>query len=100
MYFAGGPTQAAALACLAMGEACAARGVESIGAGRRYSVLERRTPPDAEVLGALHDQAVGWLDDNGRRRGTNIVETIFWLKNRRGWRNEPPSAGDEPAKGG
>ena len=53
---------------------------------------------DAEVMKAHYDLAVGWVDDQGRRKGANVTAQIFWLKNRCGWRNEQPLAKDDDRK--
>ena len=51
----------------------------------------------AHVIESLYDQAVGYLDKDGRRRGVNVAATIFWLKNQAGWRNEPPETKEDDA---
>ena len=40
---------------------------------------------DAEVVASLYDQAVGYIDEEGRRRGCNVAAGIFWMKARCGW---------------
>ena len=46
---------------------------------------------NADVVAALYDNAVGWYDENTKRRkGANVTAQIWWLKNRCGWRDQQP----------
>lgn len=54
---------------------------------------------DAEVLESVYDQAVGYLDDKGRRRGANVTAAKFIIMNRFGWTDKTmPKASSEADK--
>ena len=40
---------------------------------------------DAEVMESIYDQAIGYVDDRGRRRGANVTAAKFIIMNRFGW---------------
>ena len=64
----------------------------------RLELLSGSDLADAEVVAAMYDAAVGYIDEKtGRRRGCNVTAQIFWLKNRRGW-HDGRTAPKEPEK--
>ena len=53
---------------------------------------------DAEVAQSLFEMAVGVVDPvTGKRKGASVAAAIFWLKARRGWREDERGAKGEAA---
>ncbi len=58
----------------------------------------RALDADAEVAQSLFDMAVGVVDPvTGKRKGASVAAAIFWLKARRGWREDERGAKGETA---
>ena len=53
---------------------------------------------DCEVVDSLYDQAIGYIDDKGRRKGASVVAAIYLTKVRLRWNDKPEL--DKPPPGG